>query len=81
MPLTEPELYGTDESGNLNEEYCIYCFKDGEFLQDVTMDEMIEHCLGLLDEFNKDAEVKMSREEALVQMKEFFPHLKRWKTK
>ena len=22
----------------------MYCYKDGQFLQDCTMDEMIEHC-------------------------------------
>lgn len=80
MPLTEPELFGTDESGSINEEYCIYCFRNGEFTQDFTMDEMIEHCAGFVDEFNKDAEVKVTREEAVAQMKEFFPYLNRWKT-
>jgi hypothetical protein len=43
------------------------------------MDEMIEKCLGLLDEFNKDSEIKLTKEEARIQMKAFFPQLKRWK--
>ena len=43
MPLTE-ELLGTNADGSKNEDYCIYCYKDGKFLQDCTMDEMIEHC-------------------------------------
>ena len=43
------------------------------------MDEMIEHNLEYLDEFNKDSEKKYTVEEARSGMKQFFPHLKRWK--
>ncbi len=32
-----------------------------------------------IDEFNKDSEVKMTKEEAIANMKQFFPMLKRWK--
>ena len=42
MPLTE-EVLGTNADGTKNEDYCMYCYKDGQFLQDCTMDEMIEH--------------------------------------
>jgi hypothetical protein len=43
------------------------------------MDEQIEQCLEFLDEFNKDAGRKLTREEAVAQMKVAFPQLKRWK--
>ncbi len=43
MPLTE-EVLGTNADGSKNEDYCMYCYKDGKFLQDCTMEEMIEHC-------------------------------------
>ena len=43
MPLTD-EVLGTNADGTKNEDYCMYCYKDGKFLQDCTMDEMIEHC-------------------------------------
>jgi general stress protein 26 len=43
MPLTK-EVLGTNADGSKNEDYCMYCYKDGQFLQDCTMDEMIEHC-------------------------------------
>ncbi len=79
MPLT-PEHYSTNADGSANTEYCSYCFKDGEFTSDVTMDEMIEHCVQFLDEFNKDSETKFTKEEAIVQMKQYFPLLKRWKS-
>lgn len=43
------------------------------------MDEMIDHCIQYLDEFNKDSGTKYSKEEALMEMNKFFPQLKRWK--
>nr|WP_288661187.1 zinc ribbon domain-containing protein [uncultured Alistipes sp.] len=30
--------------GSPNEDYCIYCCKDGRFAQDVTMEQMIDPC-------------------------------------
>ena len=65
MPLTE-ELFGTNADGSKNEEYCIYCYKDGKFLQDCTMEEMIGHCAQFVDEY-------------IAQMKMYFPLLKRWR--
>ena len=79
MPMDIPELFGTDADGSKNEDYCTYCFKDGKFTQDVTMDEMINVCLEHLDEFNKDSEKKVTADEAKTMMKEYFPTLKRWK--
>ena len=80
MPIDE-STFGTEADGSKNEEYCHYCYADGKFTKDCTMDEMIEHNLKYLDEFNKDSEVKYSVEEARATMKEFFPQLKRWKNK
>jgi len=78
MPLNVNEDFATNADQSLNEEYCIYCFKDGTFTIDCTMDEMIEISIKHLDEFNKDAEVPYTKEEALANMKTFFPTLKRW---
>jgi len=77
MPMTAPEHFGTNKDGSANTDYCSYCFKDGVFTQDLTMDEMIQHCVQFLDDFNKDNEMKLTREEAISQMKEFFPKMKR----
>ena len=78
MPLN-PEVLGTEKDGSKNEEYCTYCYADGHFTVECTMDEMIELNLNYIDEFNKDSEVKYTVEEARKTMKEFFPQLKRWK--
>ena len=81
MPMTAAEHFGTNGDGSLNEEYCVYCFKDGKFTADVTMDEMIMHNVQYLDEFNKNAGLKLTQEQAIAQMKEYSPQLKRWKNR
>lgn len=79
MPMTKAEEFGTNSDQTQNNDYCVYCFKDGTFTSDLTMDEMIEFNLKFIDEYNKDAEKKITAEEARAQMREFFPMLKRWK--
>ena len=79
MPLTNADDYGTNADGNKNTDYCKYCFADGHFLQDCTMDEMIEHCAQFVDEINKQMPKPMTKEEYKQMMKGFFPMLKRWK--
>lgn len=78
MPLTE-EYFSANADGSVNTEYCSYCFKDGAFASDGTMEEMIEHCLEYLDEFNKDSGEKFTKEQAREEMLKYFPTLKRWK--
>ncbi len=78
MPLAD-ELLGTNTDGSKNEEYCIYCYKDGAFTSDCTMDEMIEFCAQFVDEVNKNMPKPLTKEEYKQMMREFFPTLKRWK--
>ena len=78
MPLTKVVL-GTNADGSKNEDYCIYCYKDGRFLQECTMDEMIEHCAQFVDEVNKHMPKPVTKEEYKQMMQGFFPMLKRWR--
>ncbi len=78
MPLKEG-LYGNNKDASVNTDYCTYCYKEGAFTSDCTMDEMIQECVKYLDEFNKDSEKQFTEEEAIAQMKLYFPQLKRWK--
>ena len=52
MPLN-PEVLGTEKDGSKNEVYCTYCYADGHFTVECTMDEMINQCAQFVDEFNK----------------------------
>ena len=81
MPLQAEDQWGMNADGSLNEKYCCYCYQKGAFTQDYTMEEMIGHCLQFLDEFNREADVPRTREQALAEMRQFFPALKRWQQK
>ena len=78
MPLTE-DVLGTNADGSRNEDYCMYCYRDGQFLQDCTMDEMIEHCAQFVGAVNENLENPITKEEYIGQMKTYFPQLKRWR--
>jgi radical SAM superfamily enzyme len=78
MPLND-QVLGTNADGSKNEGYCIYCYKDGKFLQDCTMDEMIEFCSQFVDEVNKNMPKPMTKDEYKQMMRQYFPMLKRWK--
>ena len=78
MPLTN-DVLGTNADGSKNEDYCMYCYKDGQFVQDCTMDEMIEHCAQFVGAVNENMEKPITKEEYIGQMKMYFPHLKRWR--
>ena len=77
MPLTD-ELLGTNADGSKSEEYCIYCFKDGAFTGDFTMEEMAEFCSQFVDEYNKNTGQHLSREEYKAMLLQYYPNLKRW---
>ena len=79
MPLTSNDDCGHDADGSINFDYCKYCYDGGHFLQDFTMDEMIEHCSQFVDEVNKHMPKPMTREEYKQMMQAFFPKLKRWR--
>lgn len=73
MPLHDHKLYGTDIHGMPMEDYCIYCYKDGGFTSDVTMDEMMRLCANYVE--------GNSREYYIASMRTLYPHLKRWAKK
>lgn len=80
MPMTTDNK-GTNADGSRNEDYCIYCYKDGKFAQDMTMEQMIDHCAQFTDEINKQSGQNLTQEQAKDMMRQFFPHLKRWKNR
>jgi len=75
MPLGAPDLYGTNADGSRNEDYCHYCFQNGAFTKEETMDEMIETCVP----FVSKGEPWPDEATARKAMQELFPQLKRWR--
>ncbi len=83
MPMDDFSGNGTNADQTVNTDYCGFCYKDGHFTNDFTMDDMIQHCADMLEQFNEDLDddddEKLSREVAVATMNAYFPTLKRWK--
>jgi hypothetical protein len=77
MPLMKPEDFGTNADGSKNKDYCIYCFKDGQFTEpNLTVEEMMEMVEHMLI---KVAKVPEEKAKVIVQI--LIPQLKRWREK
>jgi len=78
MPLADSDKE-TNIDGSLNEDYCNYCYKDGKFTMEMTMEQMVDHCAQFTDEINKWSGQNMTVEESKEMMRQFYPTLKRWR--
>lgn len=72
MPLDKAEDHGTEKNGAPSADYCQYCYKDGAFVREQTMDQMIESCVPFVTEHYGSAD------KAREEMRTIFPRLKRW---
>ena len=75
MPMGSDEQYGTNADGTKNEDYCCYCYKDGAFAQQCSMEEMADFCAP----FEVEGGRAKTREEAKEGLMKYFATLKRWK--
>lgn len=71
MPMTD-EMYGTEANGEKSGDYCKYCYDNGAFRTEETVEEMVESCIQYVrDQYpSEDA----AREDLL----RIYPQLKRW---
>ncbi|MCP1222804.1 zinc ribbon domain-containing protein [Sebaldella sp. S0638] len=51
MSLNEEKYFGTNTDGSKNEDYCVFCFSEGEFTYEITMNEMVEKGMDFLKRF------------------------------
>ena len=79
MNMDRIEDFGTNADKTPNDDYCVYCFKDGSFTNNYTIEEMVENNLEYLEEYNKQAGTQYSEDEARKQMTELLHMLKRWR--
>lgn len=75
MPLGPGAAHGTEADGSPSADYCSYCYKDGKFAGEMTMEEMIDFCAPMMAQANPG----MTEDQAKAQMHQFFPMLKRWR--
>lgn len=78
MPMgNSDEMYGTEANGSKSTDYCKYCYDNGRFTSDLSMDQMIEACVPHMVSANEG----ITEDKARKMMKEIFPTLKRWSNK
>ncbi|MCL1972112.1 MAG: zinc ribbon domain-containing protein [Endomicrobia bacterium] len=77
MPMDEDAKFGTNADNGKNGDYCCYCWKDGKFTADITLDEAIERNIP----FVIKAGAAKTDDEARAMLKGFMPKLKRWAIK
>lgn len=77
MPLND-EVLGTNADGSKSDDYCSYCYRDGAFTGDFTMEEMVEYCSMFVDEYNKNTGQNLTACQYKEVLRQFYPTLKRW---
>lgn len=73
MPIKSRNQLGKNKDGTINEDYCKYCYDNGEFIDKVSMEEYINMC----SQFG--AQAGMTNEQMKELCTKVFPTLKRWK--
>lgn len=74
MPIEDDQVKGTNSDNSLNDEYCIFCYENGEFIEDRTLEEEIEHLIPMYID-NRP----ISADEARIKIRNILKDLKRWK--
>lgn len=75
MPLTDPELLGTESDGSASSEYCRYCYSHGQFINPgMSLDDMNSLIIEKMEQQKIPEDII---EAAVLRL----PLLKRWKNK
>ena len=76
MPLSSSEMFGTNSDGTKTDEFCTYCYQNGQFTDpNITVQKMIDKCVSIMKQHNI-----MPEEQARDLMTKTIPNLNRWKT-
>lgn len=71
MPLEEDAAVSREKDGSFNEDYCKWCYADGQFAYQ-SMDELIDFLAGHMSNEN------FTPEQARAYFSEYLPKLKHW---
>lgn len=76
MPLTTEADCGTEANGAKSADYCTFCYQNGAFTQDCTLEEMIDFCAKFEVEQGRANDLAAARQ----GLQAWFPTLKRWQS-
>ena len=75
MPMEKPADFGTEASGVQSQEYCVFCYSNGNFIEpEITLEQMIDKTSRMMAKA-----MNVSEDEARAIAKVSIPNLKRWK--
>ena len=74
MPFFQEKDHGTEADGSPSEEFCSWCYRDGAFLEDETLEDLVERCAPGMAE-----SCRITLDEAVSFMGALLPTLKRWR--
>lgn len=74
MMFTGSDQHGHDADGSEVEDFCRWCYEDGAYVENTTMDEMIEDCAPRMAEA-----MGWTVDEAASLLGAVLPTLRRWK--
>ena len=76
MPFVAPSDFGTAADGVRVNDYCRYCYRDGQFTEPtISQSAMIDKCVSFIVRQSLMPEL-----DARVFMEDVIPKLKRWRT-
>ncbi|MDD5110659.1 MAG: zinc ribbon domain-containing protein [Patescibacteria group bacterium] len=74
MPMQKSEDFGKNADGSASAEYCRYCFQNGKYTVDMTLEQFIEKNVEIAK-----SKLGMSEADARAMATSVIPNLKRWK--
>lgn len=83
MPLRfdVKEYLGTNLDCSPSDDFCYYCLKDGKYIVDISMSEMIDIWVKYTDKYNEYSGTSYSSQELKTILSKRLPALSRWKQK
>ena len=72
MPMDAPDKFGTESDASPNGDYCVHCWKDGNFTYECTFEQAVENNIPWWKSKEESDDVARAR------IMEVFPKLKRW---
>ncbi len=78
MPMVATEHFGIKSDNSPSEDYCCFCFQNGHFTHNMSMEETIENSIGYMDGSERVDGRCLTKDEAALRMYAQLPTLKRW---
>ncbi len=80
MPMAATEHFGTNSNGSPTPDYCCFCFQNGGFTHNHSLEETIESNISYMDGTEKIDGRTLTKSEAALRMHVQLPTLKRWQS-